>query len=265
MTIAKKNSDLQKIEQEDTTKKLKLEEKIKLPIRNFLRDINNDFYNEYITSGRVIDTSEYKTELAALLLGFYGIISPNFRDNIQQSFIEKLSPELKAKIASEIKFENRIISGKRSDLILNSTDREITSELANTINELIENNEDITNLKVAENTKKNLDNKVFGRAIIIAVSAVQTIAETAKQIEENVLYNNRVILDDVDLEERMRDVWVANFDERTRPAHLAASGQEKRPEDSFLVAGEYLRYPGDPNGSAGNIINCRCSKVVKII
>lgn len=29
--------------------------------------------------------------------------------------------------------------------------------------------------------------------------------------------------------------------------------------EKFLVSGEYLRYPGDPAGSAGNIINCRCA------
>jgi hypothetical protein len=31
--------------------------------------------------------------------------------------------------------------------------------------------------------------------------------------------------------------------------------------ESFQVSGEPLRYPGDPTGSPGNIINCRCTKI----
>jgi hypothetical protein len=27
----------------------------------------------------------------------------------------------------------------------------------------------------------------------------------------------------------------------------------------FNVSGQNLMFPGDPNGSAGNVINCRCS------
>lgn len=53
--------------------------------------------------------------------------------------------------------------------------------------------------------------------------------------------------------------WVAVEDARTRPAHAAADGQFVPDLDGlFTVGGEKLRYPGDPNGSPGNIINCRC-------
>jgi hypothetical protein len=30
----------------------------------------------------------------------------------------------------------------------------------------------------------------------------------------------------------------------------------------FSVGGESLQRPGDPNGSASNVINCRCSMIV---
>ncbi len=53
--------------------------------------------------------------------------------------------------------------------------------------------------------------------------------------------------------------WIAALDERTRDAHRQADGQQTPLEASFLVGGEQLRYPGDPRGSAENIINCRCT------
>lgn len=52
--------------------------------------------------------------------------------------------------------------------------------------------------------------------------------------------------------------WMASLGPRTRPAHAEASGQIVSIDDDFTVDGESMRFPGDPNGSAGNVINCRC-------
>lgn len=56
--------------------------------------------------------------------------------------------------------------------------------------------------------------------------------------------------------------WVAVHDDRVRAAHQAADGQEVPLGSSFLVGGEPLAYPGDPRGSAHNVVNCRCVLVV---
>ena len=53
--------------------------------------------------------------------------------------------------------------------------------------------------------------------------------------------------------------WVAVNDNRTRPAHRHANGQQVPLDQPFNVGGEELMYPGDSNGSASNIINCRCT------
>lgn len=53
--------------------------------------------------------------------------------------------------------------------------------------------------------------------------------------------------------------WVAVSDNRTRDAHKHADGQMVDMDEAFKVGGEKLMYPGDPNGSPENIINCRCT------
>jgi uncharacterized protein with gpF-like domain len=53
--------------------------------------------------------------------------------------------------------------------------------------------------------------------------------------------------------------WIAAEDERTRESHQEADGQTVDVDNAFDVGGEALMYPGDPNGSAGNVINCRCT------
>lgn len=53
--------------------------------------------------------------------------------------------------------------------------------------------------------------------------------------------------------------WLTSLDGRERPAHRLADGQTVGANESFTVAGEKLKFPGDPNASAANRINCRCT------
>lgn len=57
-------------------------------------------------------------------------------------------------------------------------------------------------------------------------------------------------------------LWIAVMDANTRPAHADANGEQVLMDDTFDVGGEDLSFPGDPAGSAGNIINCRCSLAI---
>ena len=53
--------------------------------------------------------------------------------------------------------------------------------------------------------------------------------------------------------------WLSTRDARTREAHASVDGQVAELEGYFIVGGEELAYPGDINGSADNVINCRCT------
>lgn len=54
--------------------------------------------------------------------------------------------------------------------------------------------------------------------------------------------------------------WHARHDDATRPAHAEADTEELEVPvgQPFIVGGEPLMFPGDPNGSPGNTISCRC-------
>jgi len=51
-------------------------------------------------------------------------------------------------------------------------------------------------------------------------------------------------------------IWVAVLDSSTRESHASIDGEEV-PLDYPFSNG--LQFPGDPNGDAGEVINCRCS------
>ncbi len=105
------------------------------------------------------------------------------------------------------------------------------------------------------------------RAPTIAATTTQQTAEGVKE-EEAESVKNSVIVAAVAtgaLAATFIDpVWTTVGDDRVRDAHAAADGQRRGEEGipgAFLVGGEALRYPGDPNGSAENTINCRCSAI----
>ncbi len=63
----------------------------------------------------------------------------------------------------------------------------------------------------------------------------------------------------------LNKVWMSMDDAKTRPDHRDADGQTVGLDEPFVVGGEQLMYPGDPAGSAGNIINCRCAPIYESV
>jgi hypothetical protein len=53
--------------------------------------------------------------------------------------------------------------------------------------------------------------------------------------------------------------WIASGGERTRETHGFANGQKVGLDERFSVGMDYLMQPGDPSGSAEEVINCRCA------
>jgi hypothetical protein len=51
--------------------------------------------------------------------------------------------------------------------------------------------------------------------------------------------------------------WLQSHDESVRSEHR--TNQKVPMRQPFIIGGEPLQYPGDKNGSAWNVINCRCA------
>lgn len=55
--------------------------------------------------------------------------------------------------------------------------------------------------------------------------------------------------------------WVTTIDGRERSAHRGMNGVTVPNGENFEVNGDSMEYPGDPSGTAKNVINCRCAMV----
>jgi len=61
---------------------------------------------------------------------------------------------------------------------------------------------------------------------------------------------------------QLNKTWRTSHDERVRMGHREADGQTVPVFMPFQVEGEALQFPGDPSGSAANVIGCRCDLVI---
>lgn len=64
---------------------------------------------------------------------------------------------------------------------------------------------------------------------------------------------------------KLGEEWVSSGQDNMRDAHAEADGQVVRVGEKFNVGDEQLEYPGDPNGSPENIINCHCAIATRIM
>lgn len=56
----------------------------------------------------------------------------------------------------------------------------------------------------------------------------------------------------------LNKVWLATRDKRVRSEHMAVDGQTVDLDGKFSVGGAELDHPGDPEGPADQVIQCRC-------
>ena len=60
---------------------------------------------------------------------------------------------------------------------------------------------------------------------------------------------------------KLKKVWMANLDGRTRDSHRDLDGEEVDYNEEFSNG---LMYPGDPDGEPGEVWNCRCTMVADL-
>jgi len=60
---------------------------------------------------------------------------------------------------------------------------------------------------------------------------------------------------------KIKKVWMATLDGRTRDSHRALDGEKKDKDEPFS---NDLMYPGDPNGEASEVWNCRCTMIADV-
>lgn len=61
---------------------------------------------------------------------------------------------------------------------------------------------------------------------------------------------------------KMKKMWIATLDGRTRHAHRLLDGQKRPLDEPFDSEFGKIRFPGDSQAHPANVYNCRCSLVI---
>lgn len=94
----------------------------------------------------------------------------------------------------------------------------------------------------------------------VTAPRARTIARTELVAASNAGTHTQVMM----IVPEAHKTWVATNDGRVRHSHHLADGQTVPVAEAFTVGASTVRWPGDPGGAPGEIINCRCTLVYEV-
>ena len=220
-------------------------------IKNW-RNILKIFFNKFADKVKIaysnrsqieldIELRKQTDQLRRIFRVQYNMIATAFRDNaLGRFFVKNFDQDFNRRLEEFIDTETGIWVTEIDD----TTRKRLAKVIDRSYNDGLS----------TEATGTALRNTLIGmgvyRANLIARTETHRVASFA----------NEAVAESMGIANTQKE-WVAIQDERTRIAHSVASGQKVPLEASFVVGGELLKYPGDPRGSAGNTINCRCAAI----
>ncbi len=268
----------------DLAEKMKLERQQIIELRRLFTDMANDMEAFVAETGQPPSATFYEDDLRGILAKQGRRVSASFSGQVvnfleeepdDESIIEELAlvalvggrtvTEFIDKIRNDVRRRNQAFIADQvtadTRIITATNQREMDAAVLSARAGIIDDGRTPTNAEVARTSSRDFKNRGFSRAPTIATTFTQKIAEGVKDIERNEFFSARngipsVVANVPQVVEV--EIWVTIGDEVVRPTHVAVDFE---PKDDFgwVVGGEFLKFPGDPNGSPGNIINCRCS------
>lgn len=221
---------------------------------DYLNGEANKIIDEFLANNKNIQNVDaYYTldQFENLYIGLYkdiGLRMANWYMNNYKKYIRKQDASQFQDIWSEkFAFIGKATAGER--IVSVSGNRK--KELIKTLNKYMANPEfQVMNERQAQRVLR----KKFKH---ISIVNAKRIIRTESVNAANYATNQSAI--DVFGKENLQKEWIATRDNRTRLEHIEADGQIVKMEENFIVGGQKLERPGDPSGSAWNVINCRCT------
>jgi uncharacterized protein with gpF-like domain len=263
--------------------KLELEAKFQPKIKRLLNKMALEFDNMYRAIGFIIPASSFQDEWKALITKIYVQTSQVFSSDIRGGGMKKKFFEIKqndivtseedeenieAEIAAAMAIWIDQASTEQAELITKTNAEQFDKSVDMARRELISKGEQVTDNNVADIATAHLIALALARSELIAMQEVGTAQSEARQVEADVVNSTDAVLAGTVITGRIVKGWNSLLDSRVRPFHVKADSDYRLNPiptlESFIVGGENLRYPRDANGSAGNIINCRCEAVYSV-
>ena len=227
--------------------------------RKFKRALKNqvkpvfEYIDQYGPQGLEfnLDKIIQEDEIKEMYIDMYKDIGLRFRQEAHKNFAKK---DLQDTLwETEIENYVRNYSFEKITWISNTTRDIILNKYKSILQKTIDEGQSITSLKkqIINDLKKEFNKTADWRALRIAHTEVMTASNTATHMAEN------------EITIPVRKIWITAVYgvARTKERHTLMGLEDQKPMKGqpFNVDGVMMQYPGDPNGGAENVINCRCA------
>lgn len=248
----------------DLQDKLRLERRLERRLDPLFRETVRKVIRDTARHGAPLPDPAMADKIAAVLREHYDTTAAAFSGRINDKLPadKKLTTEEAALIAITMQqyFDRR--APDQGQRIADTTQEDIRTAHQRALQETTDQGAPLSVQERAAVTGAFVHHALQARKTSIAITETQAPAETTKATEAEVLSGLPPTASGRTprIEEHPPKRWDSVGDSHTRPAHLAADGQEVPTNEPFIVDGERLMYPGDTSlgASAGNVINCRC-------
>ncbi len=186
-----------------------------------------------------------------------------------KDFLKVVEPQLKRKHKS---VKQLVIQYKQTDFerfIQRMLYFWLTTETANAAIETASTTRDDIRNAMAVSVADNQTNAQIAKKILRARGFSQFRADTIARTETHnaAMYAGKESANKLELESdvMLRKGWLSVEDSRTRNTHRFMNSHKLIPlNEKFNVAGDLMDRPGDPVGSAKNVIRCRCGLIYRV-
>ena len=260
--------------------KLELEAKYEPQIKKIFNNIANDVASLYPAINSEIAenySADFVAKIRDIMRETCDVFSYSLRGNqTKQSEEEEANNQFVVAIALFIANQ----SENKAKFITDTNKVMISYEI-----EKAENQARLKALKIQDEINKTTDEKKK-KELIAKKNAIQTREAIAKNIQINLLdradsrseaiaedivgaseaftrYEEAKLLQKINPNDTYVKEWVALLDSKTRGDHVKSDGQVVPINQPFVIGGELLQYPRDPNGSLAQTAGCRCIHIIK--
>jgi hypothetical protein len=265
--------------QRELNLKMTLEQRLKPLIRPIFNKIVRDFRILYATTGRMVNMGQYKPQFETVLVNHYDRVQRAFRGQVEQANGGKALVRYEMKQEEDDNLEALILASllawrnetapQKAQFITETNDIQMLKAIETARQELIDNDEEVTNAAIAAGAAVILQRLYNNRVERIIITETQEAAESTKEIEAQALSglvpteasNLPGVVAVLPFVQSFK-IWNSLLDGRERLSHRNANGQQVPVNGTFSIGptASRLRFPGDTGMGAvvQEVVNCRC-------
>lgn len=265
--------------QRELNLKIKLEGRLRPQLRPIFTRAVRDFRVLYATSGQLINMEQYWPQFETVLNNHYERVQRAFRGQVEQANGGKAFVRYQMKQDEDDNLETLILAAllawrsetapRKAQFITETNDIQMQSAIEAARQDLINNDEEVTNAAIAAGAAVILQRLYDNRVDRIIITETQEAAESTKEIEAQAV-SGLVPTEATGIPGIVAvlpfiqsfKIWNSLLDGRQRTSHGVAHGQTVPVNSPFIIGptASRLRFPGDSGLGAvvQELVNCRC-------